>query len=64
MAVCMSDVFRKKFPIAPEDVRSLPREQKENILSNLLINLALVQDDYKRKLCPPSATIMNKEMTE
>lgn len=64
MATKMSDIFNQEFPMSPEDIVSPPKKRKEKILANLTKSLALAQDDYEKKLRPPSEIVMNRAMTE
>ena len=50
--------------MSPEDIVSPPKKRKEKILANLTKSLALAQDDYEKKLRPPSEIVMNRAMTE
>ena len=47
MVVNMAEVFAKKFPIKPEDIKTTPPEEKAKILENLTKSLALVQEEFE-----------------
>ena len=64
MAVKMSEVFKKMFPVKPEDIRTTPPEEREAILKALDRNLELAQEECERTLKPPSAKALHQEMTE
>jgi len=48
MAVNMSEVFARKFPVKPEDIKTSPPEERAKILENLTKSLALAQEEFER----------------
>jgi hypothetical protein len=49
MAVRMSEVYAKMFPIKPENIKTPPPEERAKILENLTKSLALAQEEFERK---------------
>lgn len=49
MAVNMSEVFAKQFPIKPEDIKTPPPEERARILKNLTESLALAQEEFEKR---------------